>query len=582
MTERGQKLRMLLLVGAVGLAWTGLGYRLVHLHLHFGSSARLVERVQGIREVEQTMLVGRGRVLDRHGSILAADLPVKQIAVDPVHMRAHGHPRFAGYQLSRLLQLDPAMVFATLAREGDKYEVLKTDVPEDLARQIQSMGMEGVICDEHSSRRYPQGALMGHVVGFANAEGTGSAGVEQRLNRYLRGVPGLRVTEVDGRGREVYIRRQVDAQPQQGADVYLTLDQNLQYFVEQALDEAMATNSAKGAWAIVQRVRTGEILAMASRPAYDLNTFNKASDDQRLNRAIGVVYEPGSTFKVAVIAAALNEGLIEPGRVFDCENGLWMYNGRPLRDYHPYGRLTVADVLKKSSNIGAAKIAMLLGEDRLIRYLEAFGIGRRTGVALPGEEAGILNPRSRWTGLSISRVAMGHEVAVTSLQMLSVLSAIANDGYLMRPQVVQRVVTARGQTLLEPAPEVLGRPVGGDTARLLCRLLSRVTEEGGTGTKARLEGYTVAGKTGTAQKPVPGGYSHDANIASFVGFLPAERPELAIIVVVDEPQPLHTGGLVAAPVFRRIAEQAVRYLDIPAVPEEQAWHFGNNVPTVDM
>lgn len=582
MTEQGQKARMLFLVALLALVWVGLGYRLVHLHLHLGSSARLVERIQGIREVEQTMLVGRGRVLDRHGSILAVDLPIKQIAVDPVHMRAHGHPRFAGYQLARLLQLDPAMVFATLAREGDQYEVLKDDVPEELVRQIQSMRMAGVICDEKSSRRYPQGVLMSHVVGFANAEGTGSAGMEQRLDRYLRGVPGLRVTEVDGRRREVYIRRQVDIQPQQGADVYLTLDQNLQYFVEQALDEAMATNRAKAAWAIVQRVGTGEILAMASRPAYDLNTFNEAEEQARLNRAIGVVYEPGSTFKVAVIAAALNEGVVDPARVFDCENGLWMYNGRPLRDYHPYGRLTVADVLKKSSNIGAAKIAMALGEDRLVRYLRDFGIGQKTGIALPGEEGGILNPRTRWTSLSISRIAMGHEVAVTSLQMLNVVSALGNDGFLMRPQVVRRVVTARGQTLLEPTPEVIGRPVRAETARLLCRLLSRVTEEGGTGVKARLEGYTVAGKTGTAQKPVPGGYSSEANIASFVGMLPAERPELAIIVVVDEPQPLHTGGLVAGPVFRRIAEQAVRYLDIPAVPEEQAWHFGNNIPTVDM
>jgi cell division protein FtsI (penicillin-binding protein 3) len=580
MNEKAQRLRMGLVLVVLAAAWVGLGVRLSYLHL--GDNSDLLAEIRSIREIEQKILVGRGRVLDRNGGIMALDLAVKHIAVDPKFTREHGHPTFTAYQLARLLQLDPAMVMTRLRKPDSEYEKLKDFVPEDLARQIQGMKMPGVICVEDSARNYPRGSLMSHVVGFSNADGVGSAGIEQRLDRLLRGVPGLRVTEVDGRRREIYARRQMEILPQQGADVVLTLDQNLQYFVERALEDGLATNGAKAGWAIVQRVQTGEILAMASRPDFDLNQYGAVDAQNRLNRAIGTVFEPGSVFKIIVYAAALNEGLLQPDEIIDCENGLWMYAGRPLRDYHPYGRLTAADALKKSSNIAAAKIALRLGEDRLHRYLELFGIGRPTGIALPGEEGGILNPRSRWSKLSMTRIPMGHEVAVTSLQMVNAMTALANGGKLMKPLVIRRVVTAKGQTLLEPEPEVLQRPVRAETAELMSRLLTRVTEDG-TGKRARVEGFSVAGKTGTAEKPGVGGYDHTKNLASFVGFLPAERPEISIIVTFDEPQgPERTGGVVAAPVFRQIAEQAVRYLDIPPVPEAVAQRWSGGSSPVDM
>jgi len=250
-----------------------------------------------------------------------------------------------------------------------------------------------------------------------------------------------------------------------------------------------------------------------------------------------------------------------------------VYRGKPLRDYHAYDRLSVADVLRKSSNIGAAKIALSLGREQLEAYLRDFCIGRRLGVDLPGEEAGILHERSKWSAISITRIAMGHEVGTTSLHMLSVLSAIANDGLLMRPYIVDRVIDAHGRTVMKGQPEVLSRRIRPDTARVMRRLLARVTGPGGTGRKAAVEGYAVAGKTGTAQKPVPGGYSDTAHMASFVGFLPAEEPELGIIVVVDDPQPLHTGGAVAAPAFSEIASMAVRYLDVAPVGAYAAQWF---------
>ena len=571
MTEMGQRLRMIAVVAILVLAWAGLGTRLCFLHL--GDNDRLLSHIRDIREIEQDLVVSRGRVLDCSGNIMALDLTMRKVAVDPKFLRENGHPRFTGLQLSRLLALDPAMVFASISRPDRQYVELMDQVPEETVRQIEAMKLPGVRCPEFSQRHYPRGNLMSHVIGFANAEAVGSAGVEQRMERYLRGVPGLRVTEVDGKRREVYTRRVMEIEPQPGADVQLTLDQNLQYFTEKALDDGMATNGAKGGWAIVQRVRTGEILAMASRPDYNLNAYNEASPEARLNRAIGYVFEPGSVFKIIVYAAAFNEGILTPEEIFDCENGLWHYAGKPLKDYHPYGRLTAADALKKSSNIAAAKIAIRLGEERLYRYLKAFGIGTPTGIALPGEEGGILYPRSRWTKLSVTRIPMGHEVAVTSMQMLQAVSAVANNGELMRPLVLKRVSNAKGERLQVPAEEAVSHPIRPETARLMARLLTAVTEEG-TGKKAKVEGHSVAGKTGTAEKPGPGGYDAKRNLASFVGFLPAENPEISIMVTFDEPHgDFRTGGAVAAPVFRAIAEQAARYLDIPPVPETQRFSY---------
>ncbi len=562
MTEQSHTGRVRAVLLIVVLVWAGLGVRLSHLHL--GPNDRMRERIERNRKVEQEILVGRGRILDTHGNILALDLPVKDVCVDPQTILKNGHLQFIGAQLARVLQLDPAMVFARINRPNRRYECVQKYVPEDTAGQIQRMQMKGVFLRDSSARNYPHQDMLCHVVGFSNVEGVGGAGIEQQLNDFLRGRPGLRISEKDGHRRELYTRRSLEINPQEGSDVYLTVDQNIQYIVEKALDAAMVEHSARGAWAIVQRVKTGEILAMAMRPAYDLNQYGSTAQDHMLNRAIGYVYEPGSTFKMAVIAAALNEGTVHPDQIFDCENGHWFFQGRPLRDYHPYGRLSVADIIKKSSNIGTAKVALTLGEARLEKYLRAFGIGKPLGIDLPGEEGGILRPRSKWTSLSISRIAMGHEVAVTSLQILNMMCTIANGGFLMRPMIVQKVVDPQGRTVVSYAPEVLARPIREETAREMQRLLARVTEKGGTGTRAAVEGYWVGGKTGTAQKPEGGRYSDERNVASFVGFIPADHPEIGIIVVVDEPQPLHTGGVVSAPIFREIASQVVRYLDIPS------------------
>jgi cell division protein FtsI/penicillin-binding protein 2 len=278
------------------------------------------------------------------------------------------------------------------------------------------------------------------------------------------------------------------------------------------------------------------------------------------------VYEPGSTFKALTIAAALNERTVRSDTVLSCEHGTWHYGGKPLRDFHPYGDLTVADGLKKSSNILAAKVALTLGDERFYRYLRAFGVGSRTGLLLPGEEAGLLRPPRKWSGICSTRIAMGHSVAVTSLQILNIFCTIANGGTMMRPFLVSSVRHRDGTELYRRVPQATGQPIRPETATEMRRLLTRVTERGGTGRRARVEHYEVAGKTGTAEKAVNGEYSGTANVASFVGFLPAADPELGIVVVVDEPRERRTGGQAAAPYFCRIASEAVRYMDIRPSP----------------
>lgn len=568
MIDRGYMWRAsfvaVLLLGVWGVLAVRLGY------LHLGENAALREQVRRMRTTEETILVGRGRILDRNDRLLALDLPVKNVCVDPVVVLSNGQARAVSAQLARLLGLPPAQVYDRVNRPGRRYEAVARLVREEVAAEVARLKLPGVFSEGLTTRYYPQGALGCHVLGFSNLQGIGSAGIEQRWDPLLKGRPGFRLSERDGQKREIYTHRSLEVAPQEGADIHLTIDQNIQHFVEKALEAAMATMHPQAAWAIVEDVRTGAILAMASRPAYDLNNYNKVSDEVRLNRAIGVNFEPGSVFKIGVVAAALNEGLISTNDPFFCENGVWSYAGRPLRDFHRYGELDVTGILRKSSNIGAAKIAVMLGEERLYRYLTAYGLGRPTGLEVPGEEAGTLHPVERWHKLDITRIAMGHTVAVTALQMLNIMCCLGNDGFLMKPFLVRKVVDKNGVVLRETKPEAVARPITERTAALMRRMLTEVTRPGGTGTRAAVSGYNVAGKTGTAEKiDAQGRYLKDENIASFIGLLPAEKPEIGIMVVMDSPvcpvTKQRTGGYTAAPVFAQIADSAAHYLDIPAL-----------------
>jgi len=565
MSERTTKLRLVFAGAFLLLAMTGLGARLALLHLGVREEVRV--QVDRKRRTERTLLARRGTIFDRGGrdNKLAMSLAVKDVCADPKVIQEKERVIETASFLAEALDVPVDELAVRLNRPDRRYEYVRRFVPEEDLAAIREAELPGVFFENAVARYYPQGAFLCHVLGFVNDEGIGSAGVEQCMHRYLQGCDGVVENRVDALRRELYWEDGRHIPPIGGADVELTIDQTVQYIVEQALDRVMEKHRARGAWAVVEAVRTGAILAMASRPAYDPNRFRYSTPEQRRNCTVGYVYEPGSTLKALTFAAAFNEGVVTEDTLFDCEHGSWFHNGRLLRDYHGYGRLTVADGLKKSSNILSAKVALLLGEKRMYAYMRRFGLGAPLGIDLPGEEAGILHPVQRWSNISLSRHAIGQGVAVTALQMAGIFCAIANDGFLMRPHVVRRVTGRDGAVLLRREAEVLGRPVRAETARRMRRLLGRVCEEGGTGRRARVEGYQVAGKTGTAEKAIPGGYSATDYMASFAGFLPAEAPEIVIVVVVDTPRGVHTGGRVAGPAFREIAEQAVRYLDIPPV-----------------
>jgi cell division protein FtsI (penicillin-binding protein 3) len=567
MNEKTPFLRLWIVEILLLAAFGGIAARLVCLHAF--PPEKTIIKAQTAAQYSKSLVAFRGRILDsgRTPNIMAISLGVHDICADPKLLNDTTNVDLAVTLLSAHLKMPPDEIREKFRSPDKRFAYVKRfvtrDISEPLWTQVTHNRIKGLYLQETTLRRYPQTAQACHVVGFVNHDGLGSLGIELARNDDLKGVEGQVLGMRDGHKREIYTRRTKEVQPRPGSDIVLTLDQQIQYFAEKALDEAMAEHSAKAAWAVVQRCRTGEILAMANRPAFDLNEFGAGENQSRMtNSVISVVYEPGSTLKPVAVSLALSRGDVTAETMFDCESGSWHHSGRILRDYHPYARLSVADIIKKSSNIGTAKIALMMGDDVLYQGLRSFGFGRKLGIELPYEEGGILPARERWSGLSCSRISIGQGIAVTALQMAGMMSAIANDGFLLKPYIIKSIVDADGRMTYEGHPSVVNRPIDARIAALMRYMLARVTEDGGTGTRARVEGFKVAGKTGTAQKPVAGGYSDTAYMASFAGFIPAENPELTIVVVVDEPQPYHTGGVVAAPVFAKIAEQAVRYLNL--------------------
>ena len=408
MNDGRTRLRFAICAIFLTMAMTGLGFRLAFLHL--GSHEKVRDSVKRARSYETSLSYERGRICDSRGveNILALDLSRTHVCAAPSVIVTNNRVRHVAVILSEALDLSVDDVAVKLNQPGRPFVYVAKYVEDDvvdglrekLSKKPGELMANEVFFRESKLRFYPQKTSMCHVLGFVNREGTASAGVEKWMDRYLRGCAGLVEGQKNALGEGLYVKRGRYFPAVQGADVALTIDQHVQYFVENALDAVMAEHQAKGAWAIVERVRTGEILAMASRPGFDLNKFGSATANEWLNRAIGYVYEPGSTMKALVFSAALNERIITPDTVFDCENGAWLHRRRVLRDYHANGRLSVADGLKKSSNIMAAKISVMLGDDRFYRYLRAFGAGRPMGIDLPGEEGGILHPVSKWSGIS--------------------------------------------------------------------------------------------------------------------------------------------------------------------------------------
>jgi cell division protein FtsI (penicillin-binding protein 3)/stage V sporulation protein D (sporulation-specific penicillin-binding protein) len=568
------------LVACIALAggFTAFSFRLVDLQVtKHDAYAALAAANHSMR---LTIPAGRGVIRDIHGEALARNEPVRTVVADATLITDRGA---VADILSSELGLPHPQVMEKLNREVYSqalkknipcpYIVLKKEVPVNvasaLADQLAAKKLRGIYFETAATRVYPNNSLLCHVLGFVNSQSVGVDGVESTLETFLRGHDGYRYCERDRTGREIVPYRGQEKEARNGCNVRLTIDMGLQNIVEMELDDAIKQFHPKSATVIMMQPKTGEILAMANRPNYNLNVQDGVPEDHRRNRAITDIVEPGSTFKLVTTAAALTEKVVHPATMINCENGY--FAAAKLHDHHPYPDLSVHDILVKSSNIGVAKLAIQLGDQKFYEYVRRFGFGERTGVSLPGEVGGIVHPPHRWSKISITRMPMGQEVGATPLQVVTSMCVIANGGHLMLPQIVHDITDNEGHTVTNYAPQEV-RTVASKSATDAVRdALVEVVSPRGTATLARVLGYKVAGKTGTAQKPEPDGhYGHDRYVVSFVGFMPAEDPAFCCLVLLDEAQVEHSknyGGMVAAPIFSRIGEKAARYLGLKAAPE---------------
>jgi cell division protein FtsI/penicillin-binding protein 2 len=555
--------------GIAASIFTVFSARLIHLHVaKHDEYSRLAAQKHLTRQIIHAK---RGMILDRNGEILATNLPVRTVFADASRIKKS--EALAALVASHL-GLDEKEVLEKFSTVK-KYIVLKREVPEETAvalwNDMQKQKLRGIFSEQDAVRIYPNGEVLGHVLGFLNHEGKAVQGVELSMESQLAGKDGYRFIERDRTGREIVLYRGIEEEPEHGKNVRLTIDMGLQSIVEEELDAAYKDLKPETANAVLVDPKTGAVLAMACRPCFNPNEPGKAQPEQMKNRAIIDMVEPGSTFKIVVASGALNEGKVDEKTTIFCENGRFAYGGRILKDHHGYGNMDVHEILVKSSNIGSAKMALMMGGDKFYEYVRRFGFGERLGIELPGEIPGLVHPPTRWDKLTITRMPMGHSIAVTPLQITMGMAVIANGGHLMAPRIVQSVEKENGEVVLKKEPTVMREVVPEKTAHYVSQALIGVTEPGGTAAFARVNGFQVAGKTGTAQKVSPhGGYAAGKYVVSFVGFMPAEDPKFVLLVMVDDAKiasNLNYGGLVAAPIFSRIAERAARHLDLtPTMP----------------
>ena len=534
------------------------------------------DRLRGLAEEQHNRDVDlpprRGRILDRNGAELASTADVDSIYCNP---RKLGDVRAVADRLARILHIDRKELAARLGPRRYFAWVKRKAAPDEVDA-VKALGLPGVAFVREPRRFYPNRMLAATVMGHAGTDGRGLDGVELSMDKTLRGQISSVQGERDALGRELFMDGVGGAGNGVGSDVILTIDRYLTFITERAIAEAQERHHARAVIAVLLDPRTGEVLTMASVPSYNPNEPGGSGESGARNRAITDVFEPGSTMKTFSIAAALDAGVVTPTDVFDCQMGRMMVGKYTVHDTHPHGTLSVAEVFKFSSNIGATKIARRLGKERLAGALDRFGFGHPTRVGLPGERAGMVRPIERWGDIGFANVSFGQGLTATPLQIAAGMSAIANGGVYHRPRIVARVVHPDGSSEAE-APDPGLRLISEKAARAMTGIMEGVTEVGGTARAAAIDGYSVAGKTGTAQKVSGGHYDASKWVSSFIGFAPAENPRIALVVMVDEPQGGHLGGAIADPIFKEIAEQALRYLHVAPTrevlaraPEERA------------
>ncbi|HPQ81447.1 MAG TPA: penicillin-binding protein 2, partial [bacterium] len=548
------------IVGALFACIFGiLASRAVAFHLKDNAQLEKVALRQYRTAVHQS--TQRGKILDSAGRELAIDVTVESAWANP---REVEDPVTASEKLAKILSVDRRRLLERLS-SGRKFVWVKRRLSDEEAEAVKGMDLTGVHFMRESSRSYPGGTLASNILGAVGHDAEPLGGVELAYNDALSVARKQGDVKRDARGH-LYLSPMEESSEGGVANVWLTIDRTLQFIAERELGKAVGVSRAKGGSAIVMDVRTGAILAMANLPTFDPNDYGRYSLSNWRNRAIADAYEPGSTFKTVVVAAALDAGVAKPEEIFDCEGGRIKIGSNVVRDAHPHKKLSVADIIKVSSNIGAYKVEQRLGHERAYKSILEFGFGQTSGVDLPGESAGLFSNHRNWSELQFATIAFGQGIAATPIQMINAFTAIANGGTLLKPWTVKRIVDEEGNEIYSGGRQEVARPIGPETSRLMASILRSVTTEGGTGRLAASAEYPMAGKTGTAQKAAPGrgGYVRGKYYSSFVGFAPYDEPRISVYVGIDEPSGgLYYGGQIAAPAFREIAEATLRYLKVP-------------------
>ncbi len=566
---RGRQVRANLLAGILIALLGGLAFRCWRIQHQRHAEYLEIQRRQALTTV--SVAPQRGTIRDAHGKTLAISIPVESVWIDP---RQLSDPRDAAQRLAEAVGEDPEVLGQRL--ESDRREVpVKRKVTPEQAAAVRALRIPGVSFRREFRRAYPEGILACHLLGFADLEETGREGLEFALEAQLAGMPGRHVVSRDALQNRIDLCEEEGTPPIPGLDVVLTLDSTVQYHVERALDQAMRDWHAASACAVLLDVRTGDILALAARPCFDPNRYGQSSAEDRKNRAVTDPLEPGSTMKPFIVAAVLQYRLHSPTDGVDCENGVWTEGRRTIRDHHGYSVLSVRDVIAKSSNIGIGKLGLELGRERLHDWLEQLGFGRASGCRLPKESSGLVHPLARWGRDSVKSVSMGYEILATPLQMAAAYATLANRGIPVRPRIVRRIEdpeTGRPEReVADPAPAA---PLLSEAAwRDWMEILGEVVASG-TGVKAKVSGYRVGGKTGTARKTVRGVYSSSKVATLFAAIAPVSDPRVALVVVLDEPRGAPFAGTAVGPVAGAILKEVLRHLQIPPDAPEVAQQPG--------
>jgi len=549
-------LRLYILAGVFVLWCSAISVRLVYLQIfRYGN---FEHRAQHQQQRTEEVSARRGIIYDRQGRELAMSINVDSVFAVPAEMPK---PASTISLIARITKQDPRELLAKCEAAKNFCWLARKPDPEISAR-IRSLNLRGVYFQKESKRYYPKNELAAQVLGYVGMDDSGLSGIERQYEGQLHGRPGQMLISVDARKQWF---GSVEKQPEPGENVVLTIDEKIQYIAERELETAIQQTHAISGSVIVENPRTGEILALANRPTFNPNLSREITSEKLKDHAVSDVYEPGSTFKLVTISGALEEKVTRPDEMFDCQMGSIVFNGMRIRDSKPHGLLTVSDVLAESSDVGSIKIGLRLGDERFYKYIRSFGFGQQTGIELPGETRGLTKPVSRWSKVSIAAISMGQEIGITPLQLVGLISTMANDGVYVSPRIV--AATTQPQS----APQMIAfhpvnsrRVISTMTAAEMRQMMQGVVLHG-TGKKALLIGYSSAGKTGTAQKvdPLTHAYSHTKYVASFAGFAPVNNPAITVAVVLDSAVGLHQGGQVSAPVFTRIAQQVLEYMHTP-------------------